>query len=115
VTPATTEAPYVDPGPRSGPADALVLDIGLDAGALVVYAPEPWIGDELDVTAEGEPRSHHRHLLVRRLRAGVGDVVAGVLPSLPAGAYTVWGPSGAVVARVEVSAGHVAEVVAPVA
>ncbi len=87
-----------------------MLDIGLETGALVVYAPEPWIGDELDVTAEGEPRSHHRHLLIRRLRAGVGDVVAGVLPSLPAGAYTVWSPSGAVVGRVEVSAGHVAEV-----
>jgi hypothetical protein len=27
------EEPYSDPGPRSGPADALVLDIGGDIGA----------------------------------------------------------------------------------
>jgi hypothetical protein len=106
----TGEAPYVDPGPRSGPADALVLDIGLDAGAMVVYAPEGWIGDELDVTREGEPRSHHRHLQVRRLRAPVGDVVAGVLPSLPAGRYTVWGTSGSEVATVAVAAGEVTSV-----
>jgi hypothetical protein len=102
------EAPYVDPGPRSGPADALVLDIGGDTGAVVVHAPEPWVGAELDVTAEGAPRSHHHHVLVRRLRSPGGDVVAGVLPSLPAGRYTVWGPSGSVVASVAVTAGEVA-------
>jgi hypothetical protein len=107
--PAGGEAPYVDPGPRSGTADALVLDIGSDTGALVVYAPAAWIGAELDVTALGEPRSHHRHLMVRRLRAGV-DVIAGVLPSLPAGDYTVWGPTGERVAAVVVAAGSVAEV-----
>jgi hypothetical protein len=109
----TGEAPYVDPGPRSGPADALVLDIGLDAGALVVYAPEAWVGDELDVTREGEPRSHHRHLQVRRRRAPVGDVVAGVLPSLGAGRYTVWGPSGSAIATVSVAAGEVTSVLVP--
>jgi hypothetical protein len=107
---SVAEAPYVDPGPRSGPADALVLDIGWDTGALVVHAPPSWLGEELDVTAAGEPRSHHRHLLVRRLRAGGGDVVAGVLPSLPAGTYTVWGPTGAVAGTAEVGAGSVAEV-----
>ncbi|HZQ59469.1 MAG TPA: hypothetical protein VFA84_15620 [Acidimicrobiales bacterium] len=105
-----SEAPYVDPGPRSGAPDALVLDIGGEIGALVVHAPPSWIGTELDVTAEGEPRSHHRHLLVRRLHAGGHDVVAGVLPSLPAGAYTVWGPSGSPVASVSVSGGTVATV-----
>ena len=105
-----TEAPYVDPGPRTGPADGLVLDIGLDTGALVVYAPASWVGLELDVTRVGEPRSHHRHLLVRRLRAPVGDVVAGVLPSLPAGQYTVWRPSGPALASVAIAAAEVTEV-----
>jgi hypothetical protein len=107
---AAVEAPYVDPGPRSGPADALVLDIGPGTGALVVHAPPSWIGLELDVTRAGEARSHHRHLLIRRLRAGVGDVVAGVLPSVPEGRYSVWGPSGGVVATVAVVGGSVATV-----
>jgi hypothetical protein len=104
----TAEAPYIDPGPSSGPADALVLDIGFETGALVVHAPPSWVGEELDVTAVGAPRSHHRHLLVRRLRAQGRDVIAGVLPSLPAGRYTVWGPSGSAVGSVEVDAGAVA-------
>jgi hypothetical protein len=109
---AIVEAPYVDPGPRTGTGDALVLDIGDDTGALVVYAPSSWIGSELDVTAAGAPRSHHRHLLVRRLRAGGADVIAGVLPSLPAGEYTVWGPSGSSVASVSITGGSVATVFA---
>ena len=104
------ETPYADPGPRSGPADALVLDIGGDTGALVVQAPEGWVGAELDVTKEGEPRSHHLHLMVRRLRAATGDVVAGVLPALVSGRYTVWGPAGSEVATVDVAGGSVTSV-----
>ena len=104
---STLEAPYVDPGPRSGPPDALVLDIGGDAGALVVQAPPEWIGAELDVTAVGEPRSHHRHLMVRRLRTWQGEVIAGVLPSLPAGRYTIWGPCGPPLMCVDVAIGQV--------
>lgn len=104
------EAPYVDPGPRTGPADALVLDIGHGSGALLVHAPDAWIGAELDVTRAGEPRSHHRHLMIRRLRTGHGDVIAGVLPSLDAGDYTVWDPDGAALADVVVESGRITEV-----
>jgi hypothetical protein len=107
---SVAEAPYVDPGPRSGPADALVLDIGIDTGALLVRAPSSWIGTELDVTLAGSPRSHHLHLLVRRLRAPGGEVVAGVLPSLPAGLYTVWEPSGSVAGTAVVEGGRVTSI-----
>ncbi len=104
---SVAEAPYVDPGTRSGPPDALVLDIGDGAGALLVRAPEEWVGAELDVTVEGAPRSHHRHLLIRRMRAVGRDITAGVLPSLEEGRYTVWGPSGEPVGTVEVTSGQV--------
>jgi hypothetical protein len=103
------EEPYVDPGPRSGPPDALVLDIGADDGALVVYAAEAWVGAELDVTRTGEPRSHHHHLMIRRLRSVGGDVFAGVLPELTAGSYTVWGVDGNELASVCVEGGRVTE------
>jgi hypothetical protein len=106
----TAELPYVDPGPGSGPPDALVLDIGGDTGALLVHAPEAWIGLELDVTRAGARRSHHRHLMIRRLRAVGGDVIAGVLPQLDAGSYTVWDPQGAALAEVTVKGGRVIEV-----
>ena len=106
----TPERPYVDPGPDAGPPDALVLDIGDDTGALVVYAAEAWIGAELDVTRAGEPRSHHRHLMIRRLRVAGRDVFAGVLPSLDAGAYTVWDPDGGELAGVTVEGGRIREI-----
>jgi len=38
------EAPYVDEGPTNGPPDALVLDIGEDIGALILYAEEGCLG-----------------------------------------------------------------------
>ena len=93
-----------------GGPPALVLDIGGDVGALVVHAREAWVGSELDVTRTGEPRSHHRHLMIRRLRAVGGDVFAGVLPSLEAGSYTVWDPAGRQLAAVTVHGGQVCEV-----
>jgi len=102
------EAPYVDPGPGRGP-EALVLDIGGGTGALLVHAPDAWIGVELDVTRVGEARSHHRHLMIRRLRAGGSDVIAGVLPSIDAGSYTLWGPDGAPLADVLVESGRITE------
>jgi hypothetical protein len=108
----SSERPYVDPGPGAGPADALVLDIGESTGALVVYAAESWIGSELDVTRSGHPRSHHRHLMIRRLRVAGRDVFAGVLPSIDAGRYTVWDPAGGELAVVTVEGGRVREVAA---
>jgi hypothetical protein len=108
----TRELRYVDPGPGAGSPDALLLDIGDDTGALVVYAGEAWVGAELDVTRAGEPRSHHRHLMIRRLRVAGRDVFAGVLPSIDAGTYTVWDPDGAELAAVTVEGGRVHELAA---
>jgi hypothetical protein len=65
------EAPYVDEGPTDGPPDALVLDIGDDIGALILYAEEECLGQEIDLTPVGAPRSHHMHTMIRR-RRGVG-------------------------------------------
>ena len=88
------EQPYEGPAPRTGPPDALVLDIGDDVGALVLYADEGCLGSEIDVTPVGAPRSHHIHTMIRRRRVTGRDVVAGLYPQLAAGTYTVWGLGG---------------------
>lgn len=85
------EEPFVDPGPLSGPPDALVLDIGGDIGALIVYADESCLGSEIDLTPVGAPRSHHLHTMVRRRRATGKDVIAGLYPEVGEGVYTIWG------------------------
>ncbi len=85
------EQPFEDSGPGSGPPDALVLDIGGDFGALILYADETCLGAEIDLTPAGAPRSHHMHTMVRRRRATKKDIFAGLYPELVEGTYTIWG------------------------
>ncbi len=88
---AWKEQPFEDSGPRSGPPDALVLDIGGDVGALIIYADEPCLGSEIDLTPVGAPRNHHLHTMIRRRRATNKDVIAGLYPEVAEGSYIVWG------------------------
>jgi hypothetical protein len=103
------EAPYVDEGPTDGPPDALVLDIGGDIGALILYSVETCLGQEIDLTPVGVPRSHHMHTMIRR-RRGVGrEFMAGVYPELTEGVYTVWGLDDLPLGEVSIRGGHVSE------
>jgi hypothetical protein len=104
-----TEAPYVDEGSLAGPADALVLDIGGDIGALVLYADESCLGQEIDLTPVGAPRSHHVHTMIRRRRAVDREFIAGVYPELVEGEYTIWGLDDRPLGQVTVLGGHVVE------
>jgi len=106
---AGVEAPYVDDGPTEGPAEALVLDIGGDIGALVLYAEESCLGMEIDLTPTGAPRSHHMHTMIRRRRAVDREFIAGVYPELVEGDYTVWGIDGHPLGEVTVRGGQVSE------
>lgn len=103
------EAPFVDDGPTEGPPEALVLDIGDDVGALVLYADESCLGMEIDLTPAGSPRSHHLHTMIRRRRAVDREFIAGVYPELMEGTYTVWGIDGLPLGEVTIEGGHVSE------
>ena len=105
-----SEEPYVDPGPRSGPPDSLVLDIGGEIGALILYVDESYLGAELDITAEGDPQDHGVHTAIRRLRVTDRDVICGVYPQLREGDYVVWGTDLQPIARVHIQGGRVSEV-----
>jgi hypothetical protein len=105
---AEAEEAYADPGPGSGPPEAVILDIGGDVGALIVYTTEDCIGTEVDLTLVGRPKSHDVHTMIRRRRLVDRDVAAGVYPELVEGRYTVWGerdPLG----EVEILGGRVTE------
>ena len=106
---AREEEPFEDSGPRSGPPDALVLDIGGDVGALIVYAEETCLGSEIDLTPAGSPQSHQVHTMIRRRRATNRDVIAGLFPELPRGTYTVWGLSGKPIGEVTIVGGQISE------
>jgi hypothetical protein len=106
---ATVEAPYVDEGPRTGPPDALVLDIGGDIGALILYSEEVCLGHEIDLTPVGAPRSHHVHTMIRRRRGVDREFIAGVYPELREGVYTVWGLDDRPLGEVTIHGGKVSE------
>lgn len=92
-------------------ADALVLEIGGEVGALVVYADATFDGKELDLVPVGSPRSHHLHNVVRRRTTASGDVAfAAVFPQVLEGRYTLWGGAGASpLAEAAVAGGRVSE------
>jgi hypothetical protein len=91
------------------PDEMLVLDIGGDIGALVLYTDAEWIGEEVDLTPSGAPRSHHVHTVSRCRRAGAADIAVGVYPDLPAGDYTVWAFDGQPAGDVTITGGRVSE------
>jgi hypothetical protein len=71
------------------PAGPLVLDIGEDMGALIVFTDRALRGREIEVSPkDNSARRTHTEVLERR----VGDraVFAGVFYQLPAGAYSIW-------------------------
>jgi hypothetical protein len=109
IVPGAGEQPFVDSGPTDGPAEALVLDIGGDVGALILYADEACLGEEIDLTPVGVPRSHHLHTMIRRRRAIEREVIVGVYAEVRAGDYTVWGLDGEPLGEVSIAGGQVSE------
>jgi hypothetical protein len=87
-----------------GPSGAgtVVLDLGAEVGALVLYTPDDLDGREIEISRNGDPaaRRTHSQVRARHLTATVTRYAA-VYPGLPAGRYTVWAgpdePTGTVV------------------
>ena len=89
----------------------MVLDIGDDRGALVVYLDRRRIGTELHVRRHGDAATTHTGVWERRL--GRSTPVAAVFPSLTAGTYTIVGDDGGGWATVVIGDGAVTETALP--
>jgi hypothetical protein len=101
------EEPFVDEASDS--PESLILDIGDNVGALILYADESCLGQEIDITRSGHSRSHDVHTMIRRRRAVSQEFVAGVYGELESGTYTVWGLDGEPLADIVISGGRVTE------
>ena len=89
--------------------EQVVLDIGQDVGALVLYTGEELRGREIEVSLKGnDARRVHTAILERRVNGRV--VFAGVYATLPAGDYTIWGNGAQPTGAVTIVGGEVAEV-----
>ena len=85
----------------------VVLDIGEGVGALILFTAPDLLGEEIEVSQEGQPRTH-TEVLERRINDQ--PVFAAVYASLPEGRYRIWGYDDKPVTEVEISGGQVAEV-----
>jgi hypothetical protein len=93
------------------PADlttgSVMLDIGDDAGALLITTDASRVGEEIELQRVGDGQRTHVAVLTRRVGATVA-VHAAVYASLRAGEYTVLDPrSGAAVQTVRVTGGEI--------
>jgi hypothetical protein len=85
----------------------VVLDIGDDRGALIVYLDGGRIGSELHLWRHADLARAHTGVWERRV--GAQRPVAAVFPSLRAGTYTIVSDDGGAWHTVDVGAGAVAE------
>ncbi len=89
--------------------EPVVLDIGGEMGALVLYTPAALHGREIEVSPLGnDERRVHTAVLRRSLNQHT--LYAAVYAELPAGDYRIWGDDPTLTDRVSIAAGCVAEV-----
>ena len=62
--------------------DALLVDVGGDSGALVVYASEDFVGHEIEIARAEDPSGHPVHNVVRARRVCDAVVCRRRLPHL---------------------------------
>jgi len=104
---AVDERPYTDE-PGDGTDDTLVLDIGEDIGALILYTAEGLLGAEIEVSPDVDG-AHRIHTLIRRRRIGGHELFAGVYPELREGTWRIFGLDDRVIGTVDIRGGHVTE------
>jgi len=96
---------------HSGGSNNLVLDIGGNVGALLIYTGPELAEAEIEISPgsdkdKGAPRTHNQvHARTNGSRTGY----TAVFPSVPAGDYTIWRPDGRAKANVIIHGGQVTE------
>lgn len=87
---------------------SVVMEVGGDIGALVVYTPDTLAGIEIEIAQRGDDRPFV-HTEVRERRLPDGTIFAGVFPAVPSGDYTLLPVAALPALDVTVEGGRVAE------
>lgn len=86
----------------------VMVDVGPDAGALVIYTREELRGQEIEISPESKDEQRVHTDVLRRTTAG-GEVFAAVFGSLPEGEYRLWHDTLTSPVRVRIVGGEVTE------
>jgi len=76
----------------AGPSDpgTVVMELGADVGALILYTPVALNGSEIEISRDDDPGARRTHSQVRRRHMAAATTYAAVYPDLAAGTYTIW-------------------------
>ena len=93
---------------RYGPTGAgtVLLDLGAETGALVLYTPEDLAGAEIEISPDS-PGAVRTHAAVQARPALSGTRHAAVYEGLTAGGYTIWRDHDTPVGHVTITGGQV--------
>lgn len=89
-------------------SEAVVLDIGEDVGALIVYADAGMLGVEVEISATGQDdRRSHKDVLEREVNGH--PAYTAVFDKIHEGSYTLWVDGVARARNVAVTGSSIAE------
>ena len=91
-------------GPTS--AGAVLLDLGAETGALVLYTPADLVRAEIELSPD-TPGAVRTHAAVRARPAPSGTRYAAVYEGLAAGGYTIWRDRDTQAGHVTITGGQV--------
>jgi hypothetical protein len=93
--------------PAAGPSGSgtVIMELGADIGALILYTPADLDGAEIEISLEPDTRRTHSRVRPRHTPAGTR--YAAVYPGLPAGCYTIWRDERRPAGTVTVTGGQV--------
>ncbi len=96
--------------PAAGPSGpgTVVMDVGGDIGALILYTPAAMDGREIEISRDGPPGARRTHSQVRARHMPAGTSYAAVYQGLSAGVYTIWDEHDRPAARAVITGGQVA-------
>lgn len=90
-------------------SESVVLNIGQDIGALIIYTEAELRGREIEVSPRGDARTRtHVEVLERRINGR--PVFAALFPQLRAGEYDIWDKTSKQPHPVTILGGEVATV-----
>ena len=90
----------------SGPG-TVVLELGAEIGALILYAPAKLDGAEIEISRDDDPGARRTHSQVRQRHMATVTRYAAVYPGLQAGPYTIWRDERRPAAAVIITGGQV--------
>ncbi len=92
----------------ASPTASVVVDIGGDVGALVIYVPVTELGREIEISAVG-PAAKRTHAAVRERRLQNGSCYCVFYERPVAGDYTIWADETTPAGTATVTGGRVTE------